>query len=199
DVLERLPGVLHVINRDAQSSSVRLYDGVVVALHLATPADWGATLVRNTGSEAHLARLSALGPIEGPSEEAVYARLGMPWIAPEIREDTGEIEAALAGSLPRLVDQADLQGDLHCHTVWTDGSAPLEEMALAARDRGYSYMALTDHSRSLTITNGLSLERLEEARRAVAQLNHRLAPFTILLGTEMDILEDGTLDYPDDT
>jgi DNA polymerase (family 10) len=92
-----------------------------------------------------------------------------------------------------------LRGDLHCHTHWTDGTASLEEMALAARARGYAYMALTDHSRSLTITNGLSLERLEEARRQVRQLNARLAPFTVLLGTEMDILEDGSLDYPDDT
>src|SRR5262249_54213814 len=89
--------------------------------------------------------------------------------------------------------------DLHCHTEWTDGTATLEDMALAARSRGYAYMALTDHSRSLTITNGLSLERLEEARRQVHQLNHRLAPFALLLGTEMDILEDGPPDYPDET
>jgi DNA polymerase (family 10) len=95
------------------------------------------------------------------------------------------------------VELHDLKGDLHCHTNWTDGSATLEEMAVAARARGYQYMALTDHSRSLTITNGLSLERLEEARHLVAQLNERLAPFVILLGTEMDILQDGTLDYPD--
>jgi DNA polymerase (family 10) len=122
----------------------------------------------------------------------------MPWIAPELREDNGEIEAALSGQLPRLIEQRDLRGDLHCHTHWTDGSASLEDMAVAARARGYAYMALTDHSRSLTITNGLSLERLEEARRLVQQLNHQLAPFVILLGTEMDILEDGRLDYPDD-
>jgi DNA polymerase (family 10) len=124
--------------------------------------------------------------------------LDLPWIPPELREDSGEIEAALAGNLPRLLEVADLQGDMHCHTNWTDGSATLEEMAEAARERGYNYMALTDHSRSLAITNGLSLERLDEARRLVRQLNHRLAPFTILLGTEMDILADGQLDYPDD-
>src|SRR5207248_7686947 len=98
-----------------------------------------------------------------------------------------------------LIAIEDLQGDLHCHTNWTDGSSTLEDMAATARARGYQYMALTDHSRSLTITNGLSLERLEEARGLVEQVNQRLAPFVVLLGTEMDILEDGTLDYPDAT
>ena len=134
-----------------------------------------------------------------PTEHAVYAALGLPYLAPELREDQGEIEAALDGSLPDLIQQSDLQGDMHCHTNETDGVATLEDMARTARARGYAYMALTDHSRSLTITNGLSLERLEEARRRVQQLNHELAPFTILLGTEMDILEDGSLDYPDAT
>jgi DNA polymerase (family 10) len=124
--------------------------------------------------------------------------LGLPWIAPELREDQGEIEAALGGCLPTLLTEQDLKGDLHCHTNWTDGSATLEDMARAAQARGYEYMALTDHSRSLTITNGLSLERLEEARRLVEQVNQRLAPFAVLLGTEMDILEDGRLDYPDE-
>ena len=120
-------------------------------------------------------------------------------IAPELREDTGEIEAALDGSLPRLITVDDLRGDLHCHTSETDGSATLEDMAATARARGYQYMALTDHSRTLTITNGLSLERLEEARRLVARVNQQLAPFVVLLGTEMDILLDGSLDYPDET
>jgi DNA polymerase (family 10) len=138
-------------------------------------------------------------PPNTAGEAAIYARLGLPWLTPELREDSGEIEAAVAGSLPRLIEQADLRGDLHCHTHWTDGTASLEEMALAARASGYAYMALTDHSRSLPITNGLSLERLEEARRQVQQLNARLAPFSVLLGTEMDILEDGALDYPDET
>jgi DNA polymerase (family 10) len=137
--------------------------------------------------------------IAGATEEEVYGALDLPWIAPELREDTGEMEAAQRGTLPNLIREADLHGDLHCHTNWTDGIATLEDMATSARARGYQYMALTDHSRSLTITNGLSLERLEEARRLVMQLNQRLAPFVILLGTEMDILEDGSLDYPDET
>ena len=206
DLLARLPGVVGVLNRDASHARVRLYDGLEVRLYLATRATFGVTLLWHTGSPAHLARLTALAEERGRAltphtegdEDAIYASLGLPWIAPELREDTGEIEAAQLGALPRLIQESDLQGDLHCHTNWTDGSATLDDMATAARARGYQYMALTDHSRSLTITNGLSLERLEEARRLVAQVNQRLAPFVVLLGTEMDILQDGTLDYPDD-
>lgn len=216
DLFTRLPSVITVSRRDSMAATVRLYDGLEVRLHLTEPEAWGAALLWHTGSEAHLARLRAVAEVRGlsltpnglfrgdsrlrsDSETAVYAGLGLPDLAPELREDTGEIEAALDGSLPLLIEEADLKGDLHCHTLETDGSASLEDMALAARARGYAYMALTDHSRSLTITNGLSLERLEEARRQVAQLNQRLAPFTILLSTEMDILEDGSLDYPDET
>jgi DNA polymerase (family 10) len=207
DTFERLPGVADVLERTEQTVRVRLYDGVQAALHLAEAHALGAALVWHTGSPAHLARLAELAArrgfeltphIDARTEQELYGLLDLPWIEPELREDQGEIEAAQNGRLPRLVQQSDLRGDLHCHTHWTDGSDSLEQMARAARDRGYAYMALTDHSRSLKITNGLSLERLEEARRCVAQLNHQLAPFTILLGTEMDILEDGRLDYPDD-
>jgi DNA polymerase (family 10) len=216
DLLGRLPTVSSILERSAVSARARLRDGLEVRLHLAQTETVGAALLWHTGSAAHLARLGKLAENAGlrltpeglfagerllpsHSEESVYAALGLPWLAPELREDSGEIEAAQAGGLPRLIERSDLQGDLHCHTQWTDGADSLEDMALAARSRGYAYMALTDHSRSLTITNGLSLERLEEARRLVLQLNHRLAPFCILLGTEMDILEDGSLDYPDQT
>jgi DNA polymerase (family 10) len=196
EALAGLPGVLDVLERADACLAAQLYDGVEVRLHTATRADFGTALVEHTGSAAHLARL---GPLPAAAtEEEVYRRLDLAWIAPELREDTGEIEAGRTGSLPRLVEQRDLRGDLHCHTNWTDGVTSLEEMAKAARARGYAYMALTDHSRSLGITNGLSLERLEEARRVVQRLNHSLAPFVILLGTEMDILEDGRLDYPDE-
>jgi DNA polymerase (family X) len=196
DVLVGLPNVFEVVERQSDAARVRLYDGLEVTLCVVTRDGFGTALLQHTGSAAHLQRLGEL-PLAAREEE-LYAKLDLPWIAPELREDAGEIEAARDGSLPRLVEQADLQGDLHCHTNWTDGVASLEEMAKAARARGYAYMALTDHSRSLTITNGLSLERLEDARRLVQQLNHTLAPFVILLGTEMDILEDGRLDYPDE-
>jgi DNA polymerase (family 10) len=215
DLLEELPSTVQVIERDTTHVTVRLYDSVEVRLFVTSPDASGAALIWHTGSAAHRQRLEVLAAsrgltlrpdglfretrrVAGAAEEDVYRALDLPWIAPELREDEGEIEAALAGSLPHLITEADLRGDLHCHTNWTDGSATLEDMARAARARGYQYMALTDHSRSLTITNGLSLERLEEARRLVQQVNQQLAPFVVLLGTEMDILEDGRLDYPDD-
>ena len=207
DIFVRLPNVDQVLERTDHEVRLRLYDGLVARLYIASPETFGAALVWHTGSAAHLQRLTTLakqrglelGPrLAARTEEDVYALLDLQWIAPELREDQGEIEAAQAGELPSLVQQTDLKGDLHCHTNWTDGTNTLEQMARAAKRRGYEYMALTDHSRSLTITNGLSLERLEKARRCVEQLNHELAPFVILLGTEMDILEDGRLDYPDD-
>jgi DNA polymerase (family 10) len=216
ELLARLPSVVQVLERTERLSRVRLYDGVEVRLHLAGPDAWGAALLWHTGSAAHLAQLTRLAAqrewsltadgllahgrvVAAATEDDIYAALGIPWIAPELRENEGEIEAALANSLPHLICAEDLRGDMHCHTNWTDGVNSLEDMAKAARARGYEYMALTDHSRSLTITNGLSLERLEEARRLVQQLNEQLAPFVILLGTEMDILADGSLDYPDET
>jgi DNA polymerase (family 10) len=216
DLVERLPQVVSTARRSEHSVTVRLYDAVEVRLILADRSARGGALVWHTGSSAHLARLNELAADRGlrltpaglfkddqrlaaSTEADVYAALDLPWIAPELREDRGEIEAALYGSLPDLIQVSDLKGDLHCHTNETDGVATLEDMARTARARGYAYMALTDHSRSLTITNGLSLERLQEARRRVELLNAQLAPFTILLGTEMDILEDGGLDYPDET
>jgi DNA polymerase (family 10) len=203
EMLAALPSVISVVERDSSHIAVVLYDRVEVRLHVAPPESFGTELALRTGSSRHLDRLCALAGESGlavcRTEEDLYSSLNLPWIPPELREDQGEIEAALGGTLPKLIDAQDLQGDLHCHTSWTDGSEDLEAMARAARARGYAYMALTDHSRSLTITNGLSLERLEEARRRVQQLNHELAPFVILLGTEMDNLEDGRLDYPDET
>lgn len=215
DWLERLPGVVRVDERTDVLLRVRMYDRIEVRLHLTSADAWGAAQVWHSGSARHVERLveraAAYGLTLRPdglyrdavrmassTEEEIYRGLELELIPPELREDTGEIEASAAGALPRLVALDDLQGDLHCHTEWTDGSASLDVMAEAARDRGYAYMALTDHSRSLTITNGLSLERLEHARNEVARVNARLAPFVVLLGTEMDILEDGRLDYPDE-
>jgi DNA polymerase (family X) len=128
----------------------------------------------------------------------IYERLGLPWIAPELREDEGEIEAGLAGNLPELVELSDIKGDLHTHTNWTDGTDTLEEMAKAAKAKGYQYMALTDHTQNLAMTRGLTPERLEEERALVKRVNHKMAPFVVLLGTEMDILMDGQLDFGDD-
>ena len=215
DLLERLPSVEQVIGRDATSTRVRLHNGVEVRLQLAEPETWGAALLLRTGSDAHLARLRTLAEARGyrltpaglfsddrlvasATEENVYAALGLPWIAPELREDQGEIEAGLAGNLPRLIGVDDLRGDLHCHTNWTDGTASLGDMAAAARARGYQYMALTDHTQHLAMTRGLTPERVEEERALVQRVNQKLAPFVVLLGTEMDILMDGQLDFADE-
>jgi DNA polymerase (family 10) len=211
------PQVLEVVKRTQDDATVLVYGGLEARLHVGEPASWGGALLWHTGSRSHIEHLQALaGPhgwdvtprgieeagtrrlLVGASEEQVYERLGLPWIAPELRENQGEIEAAQAGSLPRLIELQDLLGDLHCHTNWTDGAASLEDMARAARDRGYAYMALTDHSQSLTIARGLTPERLREQRGLVQRINKKLAPFTVLLGTEMDILRDGSLDFSDE-
>jgi DNA polymerase (family 10) len=117
---------------------------------------------------------------------------------PEIREDTGEIEAGLAGRLPRLIEQSDIHGELHSHSTWSDGGSTIEEMWDAARQRGLSYLALTDHSQSLGVTNGLTVERLREQRIIVDRINQRGEGPRLLHGTELEIRADGTLDFPDD-
>jgi DNA polymerase (family 10) len=128
----------------------------------------------------------------------VYRAVGLPWIAPELRENRGEIEAARAGKLPRLVELKDLRGDLHVHTKATDGHHTLKEMAEAARDRGFEYLAITEHSRRLTVAKGLDPKRLRQQMAEIDELNARLQGLTVLKGIEVDILEDGALDLPDE-
>lgn len=218
DALVSLPNVVQTLSRDAQAATVLLYGGVEVRLHLASAKTPGAAWLWHTGSREHVQHLTEMAAgrglslsehglwdkargrlVAGQTEQSIYAALDMQFVPPELREEDGsEIEAALRGELPRLIELSDLRGDLHCHTSWTDGSNTLEEMAEAARAKGYDYIALTDHSQSLTITRGLTPERLAEARRLVERLNRKLAPFVILLGTEMDILTDGSLDYSDE-
>jgi DNA polymerase (family X) len=212
-----LPNLVQVLERSSDEVAVQLYGGVEVRLIIVPRAAWGSALVWYTGSHAHVARLEALARDRGwrlsafgleddatgqmlvrEREVDIYDRLGLPWIPPELREDEGEIEAGLAGSLPKLVELGDIKGDLHTHTNWTDGIDTLEDMAKTARARGYAYMALTDHTQNLAMTRGLTPERLEEERALVKRVNQKLAPFVILLGTEMDILMDGQLDFSDD-
>lgn len=132
--------------------------------------------------------------IAGKTEKEVYAALGLPYIPPEIREDSGEIEAAREGTLPTLVEARDIKGDLHCHSDYSDGTATLEEVAAAGKKRGYSYILVTDHSKSLRIANGLSNDRRLKQIAAIDRLNARLRGFRLLKGAEVDILPDGTLD-----
>lgn len=135
--------------------------------------------------------------IAGETEASVYAAVGLSWIPPELREDRGEIDAALRGKLPRLVELSDLKGDLHAHTKWTDGRHTVRAMAEAARAHGLSYLAITDHSRRLTVANGLDPERLRKQCAEIGKVAAGLEGMTLLTGIEVDILDDGTLDLPD--
>jgi len=215
--LDKLTSVEHVLTAGTDKSSIVLADGPQVDLMVCPPSAWGSHLVHFTGNKDHNVALRGRALDRGLSlsekgfkvvetgelqqiatEEEVYARLDLPWIPPELREDTGEIQAALAGSLPTLVGMTDLRGDTHVHSDWTDGVDSIEVMARAARGLGHAWIVLTDHSPSLGVTRGLSFERVSEQRQEIGRLNSELAPFRILHGTEMEIRADATLDYPDE-
>ncbi|MGS0764793.1 DNA polymerase/3'-5' exonuclease PolX [Syntrophomonas curvata] len=165
------------------------------------PPDFYHSLVWTTGSKEHRKRIFAgfdRRDFEGSDSEAeVYYRLGMDFIAPELRENAGEIEAAIDGSLPKLVNAADIKGDLHVHSNWSDGSERIQDLAAAARSRGYQYIAITDHSRSLPISGGLTEERLQAQGKVIDALNNETDDFHILKGSEVDILKTGELDFSD--
>src|SRR6476620_5782433 len=135
--------------------------------------------------------------VAGKTEEEIYQKLGLKFIPPELREDCGEIQAAAENKLPELITQADLQGDVHMHTVETDGKCTIEEMALAARDRGYKYMAITDHSKNLAFANGLDDKRAEAHLQRIWAVGKRMEGIKVLAGIEVDILADGELDLSD--
>ncbi len=215
--LDALPAVDKVLSAGTDKSSILLREGPQVDLMVCAPDAWGTHLVHFTGSAAHNVALRGRALDRGlslsekgfkvvetgellleASEEDVYARVDLPWIPPELREDDGEIEAAERDALPDLLRRDQVRGDTHVHSDWTDGVDSIEAMARAARARGYEYMVLTDHSPSLGITRGLPPERVEAQRTEIARVNGELAPFRILHGTEMEIRADGTLDYPDE-
>lgn len=216
-VFVSLSQVDDVIMQGPTRSSVILREGLQVDLRVVAPESFGAALSYLTGSKGHNIRLRDMAVkaglklneygifresddarLGGEEEEDVYRVLGLPFIPPELREDLGEVEAALVGKLPRLITTEDIRGDLHCHSNWSDGAHTLEELAQGAQARGYAYIAVTDHSHALGVAHGLSIERLMEQKRELAALNSRLKGFTILFGTEMDIRTDGSLDYPDE-
>lgn len=184
-------------------------------VHLADHKHFGAALLYATGSPAHLKQLRALAEKNGMrlqedglhkgrrviagTEEDIYRALGLPFIAPELREGRGEIERALKGKLPKLVSDQDLRGILHCHTEASDGTETLETMAKATMKRGFEYFGVADHSKSAHYAGGLSLEEIKEQHREADRLNKKFGKdFRILKGIESDILVDGSLDYPDD-
>jgi DNA polymerase (family 10) len=200
----RLPQVNEVIADSGGATTVRVRSGMQVELRAVTPDRFGAAWVTFTGSAAHLqqlrARATRMGKvIAGATEEEVYAAVACAWIPPELREGRGEIELAANGLLPQLVQQQDLRGDLHTHSNWSDGRNEIAEMARAAKERGYDYIALTDHTQSLQIAQGLTPERFRARAAEIATVNARPGLARVLNGAEVDILPDGSLDLPDDT
>ncbi|MDG6901787.1 MAG: DNA polymerase/3'-5' exonuclease PolX [Nitrososphaerota archaeon] len=213
DATRGCPGVAQVLEGGPRRYSVKLEDGVQVDVRLFTREEYGAALVYFTGSKEHNITLRnlALGRgwklneyglfeaggnrVSGETEDGVYDKLGLQYVPPELRENNGEVEAALSGKLPHLVELDDVRGDLQMHTTWSDGAAELEEMARAAMERGYEYIAVTDHSQSVRVANGLTEERFRRQWKEIEKLNDRLAPFRILRGVEVEIKNDGSLDF----
>lgn len=215
-VLDRLAAydeVATVRSRGGTNANAVLKSGLPVELRVVEHGGLDAVLYRFTGSKAHQAAIRALAGrqgieineqglfkgarrVGGETEESIYGALGLPYIPPELREDRGEIEAARNGLLPTPVERADLRGDLHCHTNATDGQGTLKEMASAAREQGLEYLAITDHSKRLTMVHGLDSRQLLQQMDEIDRLNEGLRGFRILKGIEVDILEDGALDLP---
>jgi DNA polymerase (family X) len=214
--LTTLPSVVEVLAQGPTKASVRHQDGLAIDLRVVAPEAFGAALQYFTGAKDHNVkvreiasrrglRISEYGVFDeatgarvaGATEEDVYATVGLPWIPPELRENQGEIEAAREGRLPALVTAADLRGDLHAHTDWSDGHHSLERLVAAAEGRGYEYIIVSDHSRSLAIAGGLGVDELRAQVAAIRALQPRFR-IRILAGTECDILADGTLDFPDE-
>jgi len=208
--------VKEILAQGTTRASVVLACGLQADLRVVPPESFGAALHYFTGSKAHNIAIRRLGlarglkineygvfrgsrRIAGETEESVYAAVELPYIEPELREEQGEIEAARRDELPRLVTLADLRGDLHAHTVATDGRATLREMALAAKARGLQYLAITEHSRRVAMAHGLDPARLARQGDEIERLNLELSGITLLKGIEVDILEDGSLDLPDAT
>jgi len=216
-IVKRFAGYGEVKRVTAQGTtraSAMLASGLQCDLRVVPKESLGAALHYFTGSKAHNIAVRKLGiarglkineygvwkgkkRVAGDTEESVYAAVGLPYIEPELREETGELEAARRGELPMLVALADLKGDLHAHTRATDGRNTLREMALAAKARGLQYLAITEHSRRLTMAHGLDAQRLAKQIDEIDALNGKLSGITLLKGIEVDILEDGTLDLPD--
>jgi DNA polymerase (family 10) len=190
EAFEDLPQIVSLVEREERRATGVTVEGVPVVLSLPPPERFGTELLRRTGADAYV---EALGPLpEAAEEQAVYEALGVPWCPPELRE------APFRGDPPALVDLADVRGDLHSHTTWSDGRASVREMALAALDRGYEYLAICDHTENVRVVPGLDADAVRRQGEEIAAANEELAPFRVLRGIELDIRRDGSLDLPDD-
>ncbi|NMC34199.1 MAG: DNA polymerase/3'-5' exonuclease PolX, partial [Veillonellaceae bacterium] len=210
----RNTGLITNIHSDWTESggSATLAGDVNMEFKLLDAKDFGAGMVYFTGSESHIKELNAranqagLEPLSWPSpewtkgrsEEEIYNSLELPYIIPELREGTGEISASVSGKLPKLIETADIRGDLHIHSTWSDGHQTIQAMAEAARNLGYEYIAFCDHSVSSKIANGLDIERILNKMIELREINEKVGGIEILMGAEVDILKNGDLDYPDE-
>src|SRR5207253_5190039 len=209
----KLPGLMDVIASGDNKISFRLRSGMQVDVRLLPPDSFGGAMQYFTGSKAHnvalrqralkmgytlseysLADLKTNNPVAGKTEEEIYAKLNLDYIPPEVRENLGEIDLAAAHKLPQLITAADLQGDVHMHTVETDGRNTIEEMAEAARAHGYKYMAITDHSKNLAFANGLDDKRPVEDITRIRKAAEQIDGIKISAGVRLDIRADGPLD-----
>ncbi len=216
DRIVSFPGILDVLAKGENKVSIKLRSGMQVDVRLLSPDSFGAAMQYFTGSKNHnvqlrqraikqgytlneygLVRVEDNKRVAGKTEQEIYKTLGLKFIPPELREDCGEIQAAAEDKLPNLITQADIQGDVHMHTVETDGKCTIEEMALAARERGYKYMAITDHSKNLAFANGLDDKRAEAHIKKIRAASKAIDGITIFAGIEVDILADGELDLSD--
>ena len=210
-------GVAEVLARGGTKCSVRLRDGLQADLRVVTEAQFATALHHFTGSKQHhvklrgiardkglsiseygLARLDGGAPLQPESEEALYGMLGLQPVPPELREDLGELELAAKRELPQLVAQPDIRGFVHCHSTWSDGKATIEEMVRAAGALGAEFITITDHTRAAHYANGLDVERLRRQWDEIAEVQEKFLAIRILRGSEVDILEDGALDWPPD-
>ncbi len=206
--------VKEVVSKGPTRSTVILRNDLQVDLRSVAKESYGSALHYFTGSKAHNIKIRKMAVergwkineygiyegkkrLGGESEEQLYSLMGLDYIEPELREERGEVEAAMRHRLPKLVKLKDIKGDLHTHSKWTDGHASIEQMAQAAKARGYEYIAVTDHSHHLTVAKGLDEKRLREQMELIDRLNEELEGITVLKGIECDILEDGTMDLPD--
>ena len=213
-VFTHLSEIKEVLASGETKASVIVEGGTQVDLRVVEEDSYGAALQYFTGSKGHNIHLRGIAKakgikineygvfkgkkkIAGKDEKDVYRVLGMDWIEPELREDRGEIEASQKGRLPKLVQESEIKGDLHVHSKWSDGTSSIEEIARAAQNRGYQYVAICDHSKSLKIAHGLDESRLMKQMEEIDRLNEKLKGFQILKGTEVDILTDGKLDLPE--
>lgn len=215
DTLAAHPLVAQVLARGDTKQRVRLKSGLELDLRVVPEESYGAAMQYFTGSKEHNIvirrraqerglKVNEYGvfrgetSVAGRTEEEVYAAVGLPWIPPELRENRGEIERAEAGRLPQLIELADLQGDLHMHTTATDGTATISEMIHAAKDRGLKYIAITDHSKRVSMANGLDADRLRQHWKEIDKVRAKISGIEVLRGIECDILEDGTMDLDDE-